>query len=284
MKHWAQQRMIYGLAAVPALLFLLFQIWPLGHAIQTAFTNETGQWTLEPARRVWGDPLFRRSLGYSFLIPVVSVALEAGAGVAMALWFYFGLGRARGFWRTIALIPFAVPEIVYLLTMKLVFRQNGYLNSLLWHVGGSEATVGWLEPGTPLMVGVVILVDAWRVTPIVLLIVLAALEQVPESYLEAARIDGASVGQIAWRILMPLILPALLVALALRAVDAFRIFATPLVLVGIDALPVLTSVAYHYQEFARDGAAANVAALTLAFTLLLLTGLTLLGMKRRRSS
>ena len=282
LNYWTGRRLVFFLAAAPAVLFLLLQTWPLGHAVRTALTDADGHWSTAHIQRVYGDRLFLRSLGYSLLVPVVSVALEALIGLGLALWFY-ELRRGRVLWRTVALVPFAVPEIVYLLTMKLLFRQNGYLNSALWHLGDEAWTVGWLEPGRPLMVLVIILVDAWRVTPTFFLIVLTALEQLPTSYVEAARIDGAGRWQINVQILIPLAVPALLVALALRMVDAFRIFATPLVLVGVDALPVLTSVAYHYKEQANDAAAANVAALTLALTLLLLTLATIwirLGRKR----
>ncbi len=268
--YWTQRRLVFLLAAAPAVGYLLLQFWPLGRALGSALTDEAGDWTTAHLTRVWGDRLFVRSLGYSLLVPVVSVGLEAVVGLGMALWFY-ELRRGRFFWRTVAIVPFALPEIVYLLTMKLVFRQNGYLNSALWHGGGADWTVGWLEPGRPLMTLVVILVDAWRVTPIVFLIVLTALEQLPVSYVEAARIDGAGPWQIRARVLVPLVLPALLVALALRAVDAFRIFATPLVLVGVEAMPVLTSVAYHYKASANDVPAANIAALTLALGLLVMS-------------
>ena len=120
-------------------------------------------------------------------------------------------------------------------------------------------------------------------TPIVFLIVLAALEQMEESPIEAARVDGASWGQVIRHIQVPLVLPALGVAVALRAVDAFRIFATPLVLVGIEGLPVLTSVAYHYKADLNDPAGANVVALSLALGLVLAAsvGLYFFGRKTR---
>lgn len=276
-QHQRQRALL--IATAPALLILLLQAWPLAQAVHSALTDAHGHFTSQNIRSVYSDPLFGRAVFYNLVIPIVSVSFEALLGLAMALWFY-ELRRGKSFWRTIAIVPFAVPEIVYLLTMKLLFRQHGYLNSLLASLGSPG--IGWLEPGSVLMALVVILVDAWRVTPIVFLIVLTALEQIPTSFLEAARIDGANRLQVARHILVPLALPALLVAMALRAVDGFRIFATPLVLVGVQAMPVLTSVAYHYKENQHDPAAANVAALTLAAGLLLATVITLLALSRRR--
>lgn len=276
----------YAVMALPAMALLLLQAWPLGQAAWSALTDGQGRWTLEHIRAVGADPLFPRAVYYNLLIPIASVALEALIGLGMALWFY-GLRRGKAFWRTIAILPFAVPEIVYLLTMKLVFRWHGYLNSLLFSLGGEQAMAGWIEPGQWLTVLVVIFVDAWRVTPIVFLIVLAALEQIPEDFLEAARIDGASRWQVARLILVPLALPALGVALALRSIDAFRIFATPLMLVGTEPLPVMTSLAYYYRMDAHDAAAANVVALALALAAALLAmtlaAFWIIGRKQRKT-
>jgi multiple sugar transport system permease protein len=154
--------------------------------------------------------------------------------------------------------------------MKLLFRDHGYLNSFLATLWGMQP-VHWFQPESLLLPVMIILIDAWRVTPLIFLIVLVALEQLPESFLDAARVDGAGFWQIARYIQIPLVVPALLVAVALRAVDAFQIFATPLVLVGVEGFPVVTSVAYHYQMEANNPAAANVAALSLAFFLLTAT-------------
>jgi multiple sugar transport system permease protein len=265
-----ERQLTYAALTLPALGFLFVLLWPLGVALHSALTDAVGNFSTSHVRQVYSDSLFLQGLQFNVLIPVVSVALEVAIGLSMAIWFYH-LRRGKTYWRTIAIVPFAVPEIVYLLTMKLVFRQHGYLNSLLLVTGGDTWTVGWLRPESPLLTAVVILVDAWRVTPVVFLIVLAALEQMPESYVEAARVDGATWWQVTRFVQVPLVVPALMVALALRMIDAFRIFATPFVLVGVQGLPVLTSLAYHYKMEANDPAAANVASLTLAFGLLLIS-------------
>ncbi|MGB2957908.1 MAG: sugar ABC transporter permease [Bacteroidota bacterium] len=277
-----RQRLTHVGITLPAIAFLSVQVLLLTSAAASSFTDAHGAVTSAHFVRVFRDPLFLRGVGYNVIIPLLSVTVEAAAGLAMALWFYH-IRRGKAFWRTLAIIPFALPEIVYLLTMKLLFRQHGYLNSALIASGVSSGTVGWLDPGGSLVLVVVMLVDAWRVTPLVFLIVLAALEQMEESTIEAARVDGASWAQVVRHIQVPLVLPALGVAVALRAVDAFRIFATPLVLVGIEGLPVLTSVAYHYKADLNDPAGANVVALSLALGLVLAasTGLYFFGRKAR---
>ncbi len=278
MNYALRLRLTYALALAPAVLFLSLQVVPIAYAVREALVVD-GRISSANVVRVFSDPLFGRAVLYNAVIPLVSVALEACVGLAMALWFYY-LRRGKALWRTVAVVPFALPEIVYLLTMKLVFREHGYLNSILAAFGAHP--VGWLSPGTPLAFFVVVAVDAWRVTPIVFLIVLSALEQIPRDYIDAAEVDGASRLQVIWHIQIPLVLPALLVSLALRAVDAFRIFATPLVLLGVQGMPVLTSVAYYYKVDANDAAAANVAALVLAAALLTATAVTAIALGRRR--
>ena len=262
MTHRHRLHATYLALSLPALLYLGLQLPLLGSAAHTALTDESGALTLEHVRRVFADPLVVSAVVNNTLLPLFSVALEAAVGLVMALWFY-RIRRGKTLWRTVAIVPFAVPEIVYLLTMKLIFREHGYLNSLALGAGVLDHLPGWLTPGTALLFVVMVLVDAWRVTPLVFLIVLSALEQLDESVLEAATVDGARTLQVVRFIQVPLALPALAVAIALRAVDAFRIFATPLVLVGVQGFPVLTSVAYHYQADLHDAPAANVVALAL---------------------
>jgi len=266
MTHRQRLTRTYLVLSLPALVFLALQIPLLGTAIFSAFTDADGAPTGDHLHRILDDPLFAQAVWNNVAIPICSVAIETGVGVLMALWFY-RIRRGKALWRTIAIVPFAVPEIVYLLTMKLLFRQHGYLNSLAFGAGVMEHLPGWLTPGTALLYGVVILVDAWRVTPLIFLIVLSALEQLDESLIQAATVDGARTSQVIRYIQLPLVLPALAVAVALRSVDAFRIFATPLILIGVQGLPVLTSMAYHYQADLFDSSGANVVALTLALGL-----------------
>lgn len=267
MTYQRQRRLTYLLVSIPALLFLLSQVWLMWTSASTALTGESARYSLEHVRRVLADPLLLRAVWNNIVIPVAGVLLETIAGLGMAIWFTH-IRKGRTFWRTVAVIPFALPEIVYLLTTKLLFRPHGYVNSLLVSLGWS-APVGWLQPGSLLMPVMIVLIDAWRVTPLVFLIVLAALDQMPRSYIEAARVDGGSLWQVIRYVQVPLVLPALGVAVLLRAVDAFRIFATPLVLVGVEGLPVLTSLAYHYKVDAHNAAAAQVPALMLGIGLVL---------------
>ena len=273
----------YAGAALPALLVVGLQVILVGSALIAATTDEAGGWTLRHVSRVFADPLFARGVVYTIIIPVASVALEALVGVAMAFWF-LSIRRNKMLWRTLAVVPFALPEIVYLLTMKLIFREHGYLNSILVGLLGLNEGITWLEPGSGLLVAVVILIDAWRVTPFVFLLVFAALEQLPDSYVEAAHVDGATGWHVMSRIQLPLVLPALGVALALRSIDAFKIFAAPLVLAGVEGMPVLSTVAYHYRTDINDTAGGSVVALILALFLISAAVVMLGGLRRSRGT
>src|SRR5262249_34910158 len=124
------------------------------------------------------------------------------------------------------------------------------------HLPGLE----WLTPGSRLAWLTVVVVDAWHVTPVVFLVLLAALADIPVEIREAAQLDGAGALMRLWRITLPLLRPALLAAVLLRGVDALRIFATPLVLTGVEGVPVLSSYAYHqWSDYGNDAAAAAAA-------------------------
>jgi multiple sugar transport system permease protein len=116
------------------------------------------------------------------------------------------------------------------------------------------------------------------VTPVVFLLLLAGLAAIPDDVQEAARMDGAGSIRRLWFVTLPLLRPALFAALLLRGVDALRMFATPLVLTGVEGVPVLSTYAYHqWSDYGHDMAAA-AAACVLA---LLSVTLTLPLLRRR---
>jgi ABC-type sugar transport system permease subunit len=161
-----------------------------------------------------------------------------------------------------------LPEIVFLTIMRYVFASRGYANGALAALG--VPPVEWLLPGHALTFATVVLVDAWHVTPVVFLMLLAALTAIPEGILEAAKLDGARFWSRLRFIILPLLWPALVAAVLLRGVDALRVFATPLVLTGVEGVPVLSTYAYHqWSDYGNDGAAAAAAALLAVLSVLL---------------
>jgi len=243
-----------------------------------ALTTKTGEFTLSNFGFILKDPVFWIALRNNIIVPVGSVIFEliAGLGIALLVSREFFL---RGTVRTIAILPFAVPEIVFLTIMRFIFAEHGYLNSGLLGIGLPQ--INWLSPGSWLSLVVIGLADAWRVTPIVFLILLSGIESIPKELYEAAKIDGASGWSIFRKITLPLLTPFIISALILRSIDAFRIFATPLVLTGFEGAPFISTYAYHFWNDYSNAQIANGAGLILALMMLSLSYLYLKIWRKR---
>jgi ABC-type sugar transport system permease subunit len=264
------RRSLTPLLLTPVLLYLaLLLAFPSAYAVKLALTDSlTGAFpSLANFRDIWADSLFWRALINNILLPVCSVAIELVLGLALAL-FLAARFRGRRLLRAVVVVPFALPEIVFLTIMRYVFASRGYANGALAALG--VPPVEWLLPGHALTFATVVLVDAWHVTPVVFLMLLAALTAIPEGILEAAKLDGARFWPRLRFIILPLLWPALVAAVLLRGVDALRVFATPLVLTGVEGVPVLSTYAFHqWSDYGNDGAAAAAAALLAVLSVVL---------------
>lgn len=155
----------------------------------------------------FGDARFLDAIRHTALFTVASVTLELLLGLIFALVMARAL-RARGLIRVVVLASWAVPTVVAALIWRFIFEGTGSN----WF---TSATAAWVP---------IVLADAWKMTPFVALLLLAGLQSIEPALYDAARIDGASAWQQFRRITLPLLRPALLVALLFRALDAFRIF------------------------------------------------------------
>lgn len=171
----------------------------------------------------FGNPRFWGALGHTAFFAITSVGLE----LILGLWLALALNRAfrgRGLVRAAVLVPWAIPTVVSALLWRFMFEgQSGIVNSLLVDLGVlGEPLVWFIDPMAAWVP--VVLSDVWKTTPFVALLLLAGLQNIDASLYEAARIDGAS----AWRqfrhVTLPLLKPAILVALIFRTLDAFRVF------------------------------------------------------------
>ena len=178
---------------------------------------------LQNYQEAFRDPRFWSALGHTGFFAVTSVGLELliGLGLALALNRAF---RWRGVVRAAVLIPWAIPTVVSALLWRFMFEgQSGIVNTMLVSLGILREPVVWFIQPAAAWVPVV-LADVWKTTPFVALLLLAGLQNIDASLYEAARIDGAS----AWRqfryVTLPLLKPAILVALIFRTLDAFRVF------------------------------------------------------------
>ncbi len=194
------------------------------------------------------DARFWTALGNTAYFTLVAVAVEMLLALPLALL----LNRAfpgRGVLRASVLIPWAIPTVVSARLWAWLFNPDyGLINRLL-----PGADINWLgAPGYALHAA--ILVDVWKTTPFVALLVLAGLQGIPEDLYKAARVDGASTWRMFRSITLPLLRPAILLALLFRTLDAFRVFDAIYVLTeGGPANTTETLSIYAYKTLMRSG-------------------------------
>lgn len=194
------------------------------------------------------DARFWAALGNTAYFTLVAVTVELLLAVPLALL----LNRAfpgRGLLRASVLVPWAIPTVVSARLWAWMFNpEYGVINRLL-----PGPDINWLgAPGYALHAA--ILVDVWKTTPFVALLVLAGLQGIPEDLYKAARVDGASTWRMFRSITLPLLKPALLLALLFRSLDAFRVFDAIYVLTeGGPANTTETLSIYAYKTLMRSG-------------------------------
>ncbi|MCW3006421.1 MAG: transporter permease protein [Solirubrobacterales bacterium] len=214
---------------LPGLLFLVgFAIYPTVYSLITSFYR----WNLNnPLGKQWGgwhnydillkDPAFWHSVWVTVRYVALSVVIQLGLGLGLALLFFRRFPGDR-ILRAMLMLPMVVaPVVVGLLWRFMLNAQFGIVNYVVEQLGFTR--IDFLgEPGWALPT--LILIDVWQWTPFVFLIMLAALQGIPEDILEAARVDGAKPWRIFWDHILPLLRYPIAVAVALRLIDAFRVY------------------------------------------------------------
>jgi trehalose/maltose transport system permease protein len=167
------------------------------------------------------NPDFLEGLSNTVIFTVVSVTLEfiIGLGIALAINRAF---RGRGLVRAAILVPWAFPTVISAVMWRLMFQdQVGIINYVANAIGLISEPI--LADRTLLLIGA-ILVDVWKTTPFMALLLLAGLQTIPGDVYEAARVDGANVMQRFFRITLPLLKGAILVAVLFRTLDSYRVY------------------------------------------------------------
>lgn len=222
-----------------------------------------------------GDARFLASLAHTLLFAVVSVALELALGLALALLMDRTF-RGRALVRALVLVPWAIPTVVAALLWRFMFEgEHGLANALLTGSGLADRPVAWLVGPVTAWVPVV-LADVWKTTPFVALLLLAGLQNIDRALYEAAEMDGADAWWRLRHVTLPLLRPAILVALVFRTLDAFRVFDLVYVLTGGGpgtatepvALYAFTTLLQHLRF--GYGAAQSVVIFLVTFALALL--------------
>ena len=187
------------------------------------------------------------------LFGVVTVVLETVLGVAMALIMHKAM-KGRGIVRASILVPWAIPTAVSAILWGWIFNQNGVANAILgrhvmWASGDLSAKAA------------IIIADVWKTAPYIGLLTLAGLQLIPDEVYEAAKIDGASAWKRFTSITLPLVKPALVVAVVFRALDALRMFDLPYILIGPrkGSVETLSMLVQDESSNSRYGSAAAYA-------------------------
>lgn len=258
---------------------ILLTIVPVFYAIYLSLIDPfSNTLTLRHYREIISHFQFRQALFNTLFITFVGLFLELCLGMIMALILSQNF-RGRGALRAILLISLGVPTIVAAANMRYIFDTSGLLNEILLWLGVLDVPHDWAQGGIPTLM-TIIAADMWKVTPLVMLILLAGIEAIPQELYESARIDGASRWNEFWKITLPLLRPSITVALVIRGIDAFRIFELPLILVG-RIEPVMSTYAYfEYFEAVNPNTSAAAGTILLIMILVTIIGyLRIMGSK-----
>lgn len=213
------------------------------------------------------DPVWWRAVWNTVRFAVVSVACETVLGMVVALALNAEF-PGRGIVRAAILIPWAIPTIVSAKMWQWMLNdQFGIINVVLLNLGLIHEKIAWTASADTAMIAVLI-VDIWKTTPFMALLILAALQMLPREILEVAKLDGASPWQIFWRVTLPLIRPAVMVAVIFRALDALRIFDLIYVLTPNNVQTKSMSIFARENLFEFDKFAYGSAASTLLFLII----------------
>ncbi|MBN9102224.1 MAG: sugar ABC transporter permease [Pseudonocardia sp.] len=193
---------------------------------------------------------------------VICVVIEVILGVAMALIMNKAF-KGKGLIRASILVPWAIPTVVSALLWRWIFDSNGIANKLLgqqilWATDGFQAKAA------------VIIADTWKTAPFIALLVLAGLQVIPAEVYEAAKIDGANAWRQFWSMTLPLVKPALLVAVLFRLLDNLRMFDLPYVLIGPQkpSVETISILAFLENTNSRYGPAAAYAVVLFLYVVL----------------
>jgi multiple sugar transport system permease protein len=281
----AEHRLGWMLTAPAVIVILLVAAYPIVYAVilstqqnDLRFPNESGFIGLDNYGTVLSSSLWWQDLANTILITVISVALELTLGMLIALTMHRAI-FGRGAVRTAVLIPYGIVTVVAAFAWQFAFTpDSGFVNPAL---GIDKAWFG----GHISALAVIIMAEVWKTTPFMALLLLAGLTTIDDGLYDAAKVDGANARQRFFRITLPLMKGAILVALLFRTLDAFRIFDNIFIMTGGSQNTESVSILAYNQLISRTnlglGSAVSVlifiGALVIAFGFIRLLGVRMAG-------
>ena len=269
-----QTRLAWILLAPSLVVVGVVAFYPLGRTVYQSFTNqeflalEPTKWIgLANYRELIHDTIFRDAVVTTVKFTVITVSFEFVLGLIIALVVNSNF-RGRGVMRAAMLVPWAIPTVISAQMWNWMYNDiYGVINDGLLRLHLVDHGVAWTaQPSTAL--ASVAAVDIWKTTPFVALLLLAGLQVIPTELYEAAAVDGATKLQQFWRITLPLLRPAILVALIFRTLDALRVFDVFYVFFG-NRLDTQTMAIYDQSTIVSDGHVGYGAAVSVAIFLII---------------
>ena len=281
-----QRAAFWFLAPMLAALFLV-AAWPLLRTIWFSLTdtllsnlyggefigfdNYLSLRILDSGRWIWRgtlvDPAWWNAVWNTVRFAFVSVFFETVLGLIVALVLNAEF-KGRGLVRAAILIPWAIPTIVSAKMWSWMLNdQFGIINDIMLNLGLIDQKIAWTASVDTAMYAV-LMVDIWKTTPFMALLILAGLQMVPRDIYEAAKLDGINPVKVFFRITLPLIRPALAVAIIFRMLDALRIFDLVYVLTPNSAATKTMSVISRENMIDFDKFAYGAAQSTLLFAII----------------
>ncbi|MFN3824962.1 MAG: carbohydrate ABC transporter permease [Pseudorhodobacter sp.] len=268
----------YLFLAPAGIVLAIALMYPIGYMVYASFLNWNPSQRIGQAEFVGlanyisllKDPQFRESFAVTIRFAAIVVSVEMVLGVGLALLLDREL-RGMSVLRTVFILPMMIAPIVVGLMWRYMYHPTvGIFNRTLKSLGFDS--VPWLSDGSWAFASVII-ADIWQWTPFIFILSLAALQSLPGSVMEAARIDGASAWQTILYIKLPLMLPVLIVTALLRLIDAFKVLEVILVLTnggpGLSTEILSLRISRTASEFRELGKAAAMSNLLLILLLLL---------------
>jgi trehalose/maltose transport system permease protein len=226
----AENRLGQKLVAPALILMVLVTAYPMLQALYLSLfryrlttPDDKGFVGLGNYVTILTDSLFWKDTINTVIIMVVTVAVELVIGFAFAMVMH-RIIFARGVMRTAILIPYGIITVVSAFAWQFTFSiNNGWVNSWFDWLPGISATTNWYGDHWHAMFAIMVS-EIWKTTPFMALLLLAGLSQISEDMLEAAKVDGATASQRLFKVILPNMRAAIMVAVLFRALDAFRIF------------------------------------------------------------
>lgn len=265
---------------LPLLCYILgFTLIPVLNSLYLSFVGGAGACfpSFSNYNYLFSHFQFKEAVFNTLFIVFVGLSLEFFFGLWMALVLLEKF-RGKTLVRALMLFPLGVTTIVVASNMRYLFDSSGFLNTVLLRLGAAHVPVDWLGGGLKTLFAI-IAADMWKVTPLVMLILLAGIESIPSEIIEAAKVDGASYFKRLRYVILPMLKPFITMALIVRGIDAFRIFELPLALAGRTTPVLATYSFFEYREYGNIHTSA--AASTMLFAMIIISIAAYLFVQRR---